>query len=172
MRWRKKSEPKEKEEPKVEDKSAEVLAEVESIVSEMQTKVDEITELKNKITEMRSLTEDATEAKDTIKPYLSEAKKLKDDANGLYKNVVKTVGASTDKNLTSLLKKGEKKYDDAEKALDKLKAEYDAVFKKLSELEKKEKKEDEKKKKWWYNLFISILHIFVPSSKKVLKKKR
>jgi septal ring factor EnvC (AmiA/AmiB activator) len=85
---------------------------------------------------------------------------------------VKTVGASTDKSLTSLLKKGEKKYDDAEKALDKLKAEYDAVFKKLSDLEKKEKKEDEKKKKWWYNLFISILHIFVPSSKKVLKKKR
>lgn len=167
-----KSEPKVKEEPKVEDKSSELLAEVESIVSEMQTKVDEITELKNKITEMRSVTEDATEAKDTIKPYLSEAKKLKDDANGLYKNVVKTVGASTDKNLTSLLKKGEKKYDDAEKALDKLKAEYDAVFKKLSELEKKEKKEDEKKKKWWYNLFISILHIFVPSSKKVLKKKR
>ena len=31
---------------------------------------------------------------------------------------------------------------------------------------------NEKKKKWWYNLFISILHIFVPSSKKVLKKKR
>lgn len=167
-----KSEPKVKEEPKVEDKNAEILAEVESIVEEMEKKVDEITELKNKISEMRSVTEDATEAKDTIKPYLSEAKKLKDEANGLYKNVVKTVGASTDKSLTSLLKKGEKKYDDAEKALDKLKTEYDAVFKKLSDLEKKEKKEDEKKKKWWYNLFISILHIFVPSSKKVLKKKR
>ena len=167
-----KSEPKVKEEPKVEDKNAEILAEVESIVEEMEKKVDEITELKNKISEMRSVTEDATEAKDTIKPYLSEAKKLKDETNGLYKNVVKTVGASTDKSLTSLLKKGEKKYDDAEKALDKLKTEYDAVFKKLSDLEKKEKKEDEKKKKWWYNLFISILHIFVPSSKKVLKKKR
>ena len=167
-----KSEPKVNEGPKVEDKNAEILAEVESIVEEMQKKVDEITELKNKITEMRSVTEDATEAKDTIKPYLSEAKKLKDEVNGLYKNVVKTVGASTDKSLTSLLKKGEKKYDDAEKALDKLKTEYDAVFKMLSDLEKKEKKENEKKKKWWYNLFISILHIFVPSSKKVLKKKR
>ena len=42
----------------------------------------------------------------------------------------------------------------------------------LSDNENKEDNENEKKKKWWYNLFISILHIFVPSSKKVLKKKR
>lgn len=143
----------------VEDKN------VADIFAEMEKKVDEIIELKNKITEMRSVTKGATEAKDTIKPYLSEAKKLKDEVNGLYKNVVKTVGASTDKSQTPLLKMGEKKYDDAEKALDKLKTEYDAVFKMLSDLEKKEKKEDEKKKKWWYKLFVSIHHIFVPSSK-------
>lgn len=167
-----KAETKVKEEPKVEDKSDEVLAEVESIVKELETKVDGISELKNKISEMRSVTEDASDAKETIKPYVSDAKKLKEEAQSLYKKLLKTVGTSTDKSLTSLLKKGEKKYDEAEKGLDKLKTEYDTVVKKLSDLEKREKKENEKKKKWWYNLFISIIHIFMPSSKKVLKKKR
>ncbi len=168
----KKAEAKEAAKVEVEDKGAELLAEVEAVVAELEIKVDGISSLKNKISDMRSVTEDASEAKETIKPLVSDAKKLKDEANALYKKLVKTVGASTDKNLTSLLKKGEKKYEEAEKGLDKLKTEYDAVFKKLSDLEKKEKKEAEKNKKWWYNIFITILHMIVPSSKKVLKKKR
>lgn len=158
-----------KEEPKVEeDKSAELLAEVESIVSEMQTKVDEITELKNKITDYRTTTSDADDAKREIKEPLADAQKLQKEVRQMSREVLNKVGDPTDKTLKAQMAKAEKLDKAAESGLDKVKKEYDVVNKKLSDLAAREKKEKEKRNKSIWK----FLKQLIPTIIKILTKKR
>lgn len=155
-----KAETKVKEEPKVEDKSAEVLAEVEEMVAEMKEKVEEISTQEKKINDFRTVTKDADDAKSDIKDPLNEAKNIRSEVKKIYQKVARKVGEPSDKNLSKLLSNAEKLDDAAEKALDKVKKEYDIVFKRLTTLEAKEKKEKEKRNKtilkFLKDLFLAI----------------